>query len=132
VARTFIERYGPQANPDNMITLRWDKTLSIVEVARRSNSIALTVNAVAVDLIRLGVLPALDVTARFGLVTLARREEAPALGILRAATVVDQWFPSARRSARRRSPRPLLPASAHGASLVRSCYGQGLPGLRPP
>lgn len=83
VARILIERYGPQANPDNMVTLRCDETLSIVEVARRSNAIVLTVNAVAADLIRLDVLPALDATARFGLVTLARRQEAPALGILR-------------------------------------------------
>lgn len=83
VARILIARYGPQANPDDMVTLRCDETLSIVEVARHSNAIVLTVNAAAADLIRLGVLPALDATARFGLVTLARRQEAPALGILR-------------------------------------------------
>lgn len=83
VARILIARYGPQANPDNMVTLRCDETLSIVDVARRSNAIVLTVNAVAADLIRLDVSPALDATARFGLVTLAQRQEAPALRILR-------------------------------------------------
>lgn len=83
VARILIARYGPQANPDDMVTLRCDETLSIVEAARRSNAIVLTVNAVAADLIRLDVSPALDASARFGLVTLAQRQEAPALRILR-------------------------------------------------
>jgi DNA-binding transcriptional LysR family regulator len=83
VARILIARYGPEANPDDMVTLRCDETLSIVEVARHSNAIVLTVNAVAADLVRLNVSPALDATARFGLVTLAHRQEAPALRILR-------------------------------------------------
>jgi DNA-binding transcriptional LysR family regulator len=83
VARILIARYGPQANPDDLVTLRCDETLSIVEAARRSNAIVLTVNAVAADLIRLDVSPALDASARFGLVTLAQRQEAPALRILR-------------------------------------------------
>jgi DNA-binding transcriptional LysR family regulator len=83
VARILIARYGPRANPDDMVTLRCDETLSIVEVARHSNTIVLTANAVAADLIRLNVSPALAATARFGLVTLAQRQEAPALRILR-------------------------------------------------
>lgn len=83
VARILIACYGPQANPDDMVTLRSDETMSIVDVARRSNAIVLTVNAAAVDLIRLDVTPSLDATARFGLVTLAKRQEAPALRILR-------------------------------------------------
>jgi DNA-binding transcriptional LysR family regulator len=83
VARMLIERYGRHANPDDMVTLSSDETLSIIEVARRSNAIVLTVTAVAADLIRLNVMPVLDSTARFGLVTLAGRQEAPALRILR-------------------------------------------------
>lgn len=82
-ARILIERYGSEANPDDMVTLRCDETLSLVEVARHSNAIVLTVNAVAADLIRLNVSPALDSLARFGLITLAHRQEAPALRILR-------------------------------------------------
>lgn len=77
VARILIARYGPQANPDDMVTLRCDETMSIVDVARRSNALVLTVNAVATDLVRLDVSPGLDATARFGMVTLAKREEAP-------------------------------------------------------
>ncbi len=83
VARILIARYGPRANPDDMVTLRSDETMSIVDVARRSNAILLTVNAAAIDLVRLDVAPSLNATARFGLVTLAKRQEAPAVRILR-------------------------------------------------
>jgi DNA-binding transcriptional LysR family regulator len=83
VARMLIKRYGPAANPDDMVTLRCDETLSIVELARQSDAIVLTVNAVAAGLVRLEVSPALDATARFGLITLGQRQEAPALRILR-------------------------------------------------
>lgn len=83
VARLLIGRYGPQANPDDMVTLRSDETLSIVEVARLSDAIVLTADAAAPGLVRLDMAPPLDATARFGLVTLAQREEAPALRILR-------------------------------------------------
>ena len=83
VARILMARYGPQANPDDLVTLRCDETLSIVDVARRSDAVVLTVLAVAADLVPLNVVPALNATARFGLVTLSRRQEAPALRIVR-------------------------------------------------
>lgn len=83
VARMLIGRYGPQANPDDMVTLRSDETLTIVEVARRSHAIVLTAHAAAEGLVPLDMTPALDATARFGLVTLSQRQEAPALRILR-------------------------------------------------
>lgn len=83
VARLLIARYGPQANPDDMVTLRCDETLSIVDVARRSHAIVLTAEAAAPGLVRLNMAPALDAKARFGLVTLSQRQEAPALRILR-------------------------------------------------
>jgi DNA-binding transcriptional LysR family regulator len=90
VARLLMACYGPRANPDDLVTLCCDETLSIVEVARRSDAIVLTVTAVAADLVRLDVAPALNATARFGLVTLAQRQEAPALRILR--TQLPQWI----------------------------------------
>lgn len=83
VARMLMARYGPQANPDDLVTLRCDETMSIVDVARRSNAVVLTVVAVAADLVRLDVTPELNATARFGLVTLSRQQEAPALRIVR-------------------------------------------------
>lgn len=92
VARILMARYGPAANPDDMVTLRCDETLTIVELARQSDAVILTVNAVAADLVRLPIVPALAATARFGLVTLARRQEAPALRILREQLAV--WIAS--------------------------------------
>ena len=83
VARMLMARYGPQANPDDLVTLRCDETMSIVDVARRSNAVVLTVVAVAADLVRLDVTPELNATARFGLVTLSRQQAAPALRIVR-------------------------------------------------
>ncbi|MDP2261673.1 MAG: LysR family transcriptional regulator [Hydrogenophaga sp.] len=83
VARILIGRYGPQANPDDMVTLRCDETQSIVEAARRSLAIVLTAEAAAPGLVPLDMNPSLNATARFGLVTLARRQEAPALRLLR-------------------------------------------------
>ena len=83
VARMLMARYGPEANPDDLVTLRCDETMSIVDVARRSNAVVLTVVAVAADLVRLDVTPELNATARFGLVTLSRQQEAPALRIVR-------------------------------------------------
>lgn len=84
VARILIARYGPQANPDDMVTLRCDETMSMVDVALRSDTILLTICAVAPDLISLDVSPGLDATGRFGLVVSAQRQEAPALRIVRA------------------------------------------------
>lgn len=83
VARILIGRYGPQANPDDMVSLRSDETLNIVEVARHSDAVVLTAHAAAEGLVPLDTAPPLAATARFGLVTLAQRQEAPALRILR-------------------------------------------------
>ncbi len=82
VARMLVARYGPEANPEDMVSLRCDETLSILDLARRADVIVLTVKAVAGKLVALDVTPSLDATARFGLVTLAGRQEAPALHIV--------------------------------------------------
>lgn len=83
VARILMSCYGPDANPDSLVTLRCDETLSIVELARCSDAIVLTAKGVAPDLMVLDVTPSLNATARFGLVTLSKRQEAPAMRILR-------------------------------------------------
>jgi DNA-binding transcriptional LysR family regulator len=82
VARRLVARYGPKAHPQELVTLRCDETLSIIELARGSDAIVLTVRALASDLEPLNVAPSLDVTARLGLVTLAGRQLAPALRIV--------------------------------------------------
>ncbi len=56
--------------------------VELVELARDSDAILLAVRAVAPDLVALPVHPPLG-RARFGLVTLAGRSEAPALPLLR-------------------------------------------------
>ena len=93
VARSLVADYGPEANPDDMVTLRCDETSSILDLARRADVIVLTVKAVAPDLVELDVVPRLDATARFGLVSLSGRHEAPALQPVRKllATWADQF-----------------------------------------
>jgi len=83
VARVLVERYGPQAHPEVCVTLRCDELWSLVELARASDAVLLAVRAVAPELVELALTPALDATARFGLVTLARRTPSPALDIVR-------------------------------------------------
>ena len=82
VARILTERYGPIANPDEMVTLRTDDTASLVQVARHSDAVILTINAAGADLHRLKVQPQLNATARFGWVTLADRTQPAALGLV--------------------------------------------------
>ena len=82
VARILIERYGPGANPEDMVTLRCDDTLTLVEVARHSDAVVLTINAAASGLALLPTTPPLAATARFGLVTLAGRALVPGLDLI--------------------------------------------------
>ena len=83
VARMLVERYGPHAHPSAFVTLRCEEIPSLVEVAKRSDAVVLAIRAAAPELIELKLRPELDATARFGLVTLARRTEPPALAAVR-------------------------------------------------
>ncbi len=83
VARMLIERYGAMAHPEQCVTLRCEEVPSLVEVARHSDAVLLAIRAAAPELVELKMRPALNATARFGLVTVARRTEAPALSIVR-------------------------------------------------
>ncbi len=83
VARIMVERYGPMANPSECVTLRCEEISSLVEVARRSDAVLLAIRHAAPDLVELRMRPALQATARFGLVTLAGRTEHPALAVVR-------------------------------------------------
>lgn len=82
VARMMTERFGPLANPDDMVTLRCDDTTSLVSAAERCDAIVLTINGAGRDLVRMQVTPPMTATARFGLVTLAGRSDVPALHIV--------------------------------------------------
>lgn len=83
VARILTERYGPSAHPDACVRLRCEEVGSLVETARRSDVVVLAIRAAAPDLVELPMNPPLRATARFAIVTLAGRSEAPALRILR-------------------------------------------------
>jgi DNA-binding transcriptional LysR family regulator len=84
VARILMERFGPQAHPDNLVNLRSEEISSLLHVARHSDTVVLTIRASAPDLVELPVAPPLDVKARFGLVTIASRTEPPLLDKVRA------------------------------------------------
>ena len=84
VARVLIQRYGPRADPAQAVTLRCEELASLVEVGRASDAVLFAIRAAAPDMVELTLTPALDATARFGLVTLARRSAAAALPVLQA------------------------------------------------
>lgn len=84
VARVLVERYGSRAHPSQFVTLQCEEVASLVEVARRSDTVLLAIRAAAPDLVELQMQPALSATARFGLVTLRRRSPAPGLEAVRA------------------------------------------------
>jgi DNA-binding transcriptional LysR family regulator len=83
VARMLVERYGPDAHPARCVTLRCEEIASLVELTRHTDTVLIAVRAAGPDLTELTMSPALNATARFAMVTLAGRSEAPALAIVR-------------------------------------------------
>ena len=83
IARALVERYGPAAHPSDCVTLRCEEIPSLVEVVRDSDAVLIAIRAAAPELVELVLKPAMSATARFGIVTLARRAEPPALPIVR-------------------------------------------------
>jgi DNA-binding transcriptional LysR family regulator len=83
VARVLVERYGPDAHPARCVTLRCEEIPSLVDVARHTDAVLIAIRAAGPDLAELAMKPPLNATARFAIVTLAGRSEAPALGIVR-------------------------------------------------
>jgi DNA-binding transcriptional LysR family regulator len=90
VARTLVERYGPAAHPSVSVSLRCEEIPSLVDVVRHSDAVLLAIRAAAPDLVELSLKPAMNATARFGIVTLARRAEPPALAIVRR--LIAEWM----------------------------------------
>ncbi len=83
VARVLVERYGPGAHPAHCVTLHCEEIPSLVELTRHTDAVLIAIRAAGPDLAELAMKPALNATARFALVTLAGRSEAPALAIVR-------------------------------------------------
>ena len=83
VARVLVERYGVDAHPDHCVTLHCEEIASLVEVSGRTDAVLLAIRGAAPELRELKMDPPLNSTARFALVTLARRTQAPGLAIVR-------------------------------------------------
>jgi len=77
--KIIIERYGKDANLDNLVNIKCSEISSLVEVAQHSNSILLAIRNSALELEELNLIPPLNATARFGLVTIENRTESPLL-----------------------------------------------------
>lgn len=83
IAGILVQRYGPQAHPDQLFNLRCTELSSLLELAQGSDAVLVAVRAAAPQLVELPLSPPLQARARFGLVTLHRRTEPPALGLVR-------------------------------------------------
>lgn len=83
VARLLVEHYGPDAHPARCVTLRCEEIPSLVELTRHTDTVLIAVRSAGPELAELPMNPTLDATARFAMVTLAGRSEAPALPIVR-------------------------------------------------
>ncbi len=83
VARILMERYGPQAHPDQLVNLRSEEISCLLDVARNSDAVLLAIRASGPDLVELPVSPPMQAKARFGLVTIASRTEPLILGKVR-------------------------------------------------
>jgi DNA-binding transcriptional LysR family regulator len=103
VARVLVERYGPQAHPQSCVTLRCEELPSLVDLTRHTDTVLIAIRAAAPDLVELNMKPALNATARFAVVTLAGRSDAPALPIVRR---LMQDLMQDPKQAPKRDPKP--------------------------
>ncbi|MDB5744657.1 MAG: transcriptional regulator, LysR family [Polaromonas sp.] len=89
IAHLLVQRFGPQADPQQAVSLRCDDITSLIEVVKASDAIYLGILAAARAGIVTGQLselvtnPPLTAGARFAFVTLAGRTEAPSMGLFR-------------------------------------------------
>lgn len=90
LARILIARYGPRADPRHMVRLSSEEISYLVQVAQDSDAVVLAIRAAGPELAQVRMSPPLDASARFGLVTVARRSEMGFLPSLRA--LMDQVF----------------------------------------
>jgi hypothetical protein len=78
--------------------VRGEDISSLVEVAQRSDAVLLSIRAAAPDLVELPLNPPLNVSARLGLVTLARRTAPASLEVLRELALRLLTDPPSTRS----------------------------------
>jgi len=89
VAHLLVNLFGPQADPQQAVSLRCDDITSLIETVKASDAIYFGILAAARAGIKTGQLaelvtePPLTIGARFAFVTLAGRTEAPSMGLFR-------------------------------------------------
>jgi DNA-binding transcriptional LysR family regulator len=83
VASALVTLYGSAAHPEQALSVRGEDIVSLVEVVQRSDAVLLSIRAAAPDLVELPLDPPMTVSARLGLVTLARRTAPASLEVLR-------------------------------------------------
>lgn len=83
VERILIDRYGSIANLDNLVNIKCSEISSLVEVAMNSDVILLAIKRATPGMKEVKIVPALNATAKFGLVTIANRTESPLLHHIR-------------------------------------------------
>lgn len=77
--KTIIDRYGKDANLENLVNIKCSEISSLVEVTQQSNTILLAIRNSALGLEEIVVDPPLNATAKFGFVTIENRTESPLL-----------------------------------------------------
>ncbi len=82
VASALVGLYGSAAHPDQALSVRCEDIASLVDVAQRSDAVLLSIRAAAPELVELELDPPMQVSARLGLVTLARRAAPASLEVL--------------------------------------------------
>jgi DNA-binding transcriptional LysR family regulator len=90
LARILIERYGPEADPQRLVKLSSEEISHLIDVALGSDAVVLAIRAAGPQLAEIRLSPPLEASARFGLVTVARRSQMAFLSEIRS--LMDQVF----------------------------------------
>lgn len=83
IQRILIDKYGSNANLDNLINIKCSEISSLVEVAAKSDVVLLAIRKSAPQLEELKMSPPMNAPAKFGWVTVANRTESPLLSHIR-------------------------------------------------
>lgn len=83
VARALVALYGAAAHPLLALNVRGEDIASLVEMTERSDAVLLSIRAAGPGLVELDMDPPMSMSARLGLVTLARRTAPQTLEVVR-------------------------------------------------
>ncbi len=90
LARILIERYGPEADPQRLVKLSSEELSHLIDVALGSDAVVLAIRSAGPQLAEIRLSPPLQASARFGLVTVARRSRMAFLPEIQS--LMDQVF----------------------------------------